>query len=61
MKDLLRLRSLGVVKRAKIISPNRMLVVDHVSPGEDILSTHMWSPLHISNFSMIHTLRLYKF
>ena len=40
---ILRLRSLGVVKRAKITPPDGIGVVENVSTGEDILCTHVES------------------
>ena len=42
MKDLLGLRSLGVVNRSNVMLLNRVMVY-HAGTGEDILSTHVES------------------
>ena len=58
MKEILRLRSLGVVERAKIMPLDRIGVVDHVSTGEDILSTHVES---VTQFKLLNNSHSVKF
>ena len=58
VKEILRLRSLGVVKSTKITPPDGIGVMKNVSTGEDILCTHVESVTQFKLRNNSHSLNL---
>ena len=56
MEALFIMRSLGVVERANIMSPERNILVDFVRTGEDILRTHVESVTQLKLLNNLHCL-----